>query len=161
MAFKLSRTGEYGVRLLTYLAAFPIGIIIPAKEIAKAMEIPLKFLQQIISRFVKMGHLTGHPGLGGGVSLPESSVNLTLLEVIEAAEGPIFLNRCLMGSMECTFTATCAVHQIWLTAQAGFLTTLSSKTILELAHTNSSRTQSELPQSYNEPIKDKVPANQT
>lgn len=161
MAFKLSSTGEYSVRLLTYLAAYPTGTIIPAKEIAKAREIPLKYLQQIISRFVKMGHLTGHPGLGGGVSLPESAFKLTLLEVIEAAEGPIFLNRCLMGPMACTFTVTCAVHQIWHEAQTAFLNTLGSKTILELAQTNISLAQSELGQSTNLPFPGSIPTNRT
>ncbi len=159
MAFKLSSTGEYSVRLLTYLAAYPIGTVIPAKEIARAREIPLKYLQQIVSRFVKMGHLIGHPGLGGGVSLAESASKLTLLEVIEAAEGPIFLNRCLMGSLACTFTATCAAHQIWHEAQTGFLKTLSSKTILELAQTNINLAQSEPEQSANRPLPGSIPTN--
>ena len=159
MAFKLSSTGEYSVRLLIYLAAYPIGTIIPAKEIAKAKEIPLKYLQQIISRFVKMRHLIGHPGLGGGVSLHEATLKLTLLAVIEAVEGPIFLNRCLVGPMACTFTATCAVHHIWREAQAEFIKILSSKTILELAQTDISLAQRELGQSSSQPFPGGIPTN--
>lgn len=136
MSFKLSSTGEYAVRLVTFLASAPANTIIPAKNIAQAKRIPLKFLQQIITRFVKLGLLRGHPGLGGGVSMPMATRDVSLLHIIEAAEGPIFLNQCVMGADGCVFSGSCAVHLVWEEAQACLTKILSSKTIGELAQTS-------------------------
>lgn len=137
MAFKLSSTGEYAVRLMIYLAAAPADTIIPAKNIAQAKRIPHKFLQQIISRLVKLGLLRGHPGLGGGVSMPAATRHISLLEVIEAAEGPIFLNLCVMGAAGCDYSSSCAVHLVWEEAQTSLKKILHRKTIGELAQINS------------------------
>ena len=136
MPFRLTNAGEYAVRLMTYLAGQPADKIVSAKEVATAQSIPHKFLQGIVSQFVKKGYLQSYKGVNGGISLAPEARNITLLEVIEAVEGPIALNVCMLGQGYCQYIGACSVHQVWHRAQQAMLDVLKEQTIDELANAN-------------------------
>jgi len=58
---------------------------------------------------------------------------ITLREVVEAVEGPIIPNRCLMGNGTCDFDKQCNVHPVWRRVQSQVVQILESVTIEELA----------------------------
>jgi DNA-binding IscR family transcriptional regulator len=62
-----------------------------------------------------------------------------LLDVIEAVEGKLYLNKCLIGPQFCERTGWCAVHLVWCEAQQKLKEILSSRSLAELAATNSVR----------------------
>jgi Rrf2 family protein len=80
------------------------------------------------------GLVTTYRGAGGGVSLSRPSAQISLLHVIEALEGPIQLNRCLIEPDRCPRNEHCPVHDIWAQAQTDLTTLLDATTFDKLAH---------------------------
>lgn len=136
MPFRLTNAGEYAVRLMVYLAGRDCNELISAREIAENQSIPERFLRSIVSQFAKQGFVNSVQGNKGGVRLAEGAENKTLLEVIEAVEGQIYLNVCMQGEDDCQFSGQCAVHHVWQEAQDAVQRILGGKTIYELAHSN-------------------------
>jgi len=136
LPFRLTNEGEYAVRLMVYLAGRNREQLISAREIAENQKIPQRFLRSIVSQFVKLGFINSFQGKGGGVRLAEGAEDRTLLEVIEAVEGPIYLNVCMQGEVACEFSGQCAVHLVWHEAQEAIQRILGQKKIKELAMVN-------------------------
>ena len=121
---------------MVYLAGRDRDQLVSAREIAKNQNIPQRFLRTIVSQFAKLGFINSFQGNGGGVRLAEGAENKTLLEVIEAVEGPIYLNVCMQGGEACQFSNQCAVHLVWHEAQESIQKILGRKKIKELAQVN-------------------------
>jgi Rrf2 family iron-sulfur cluster assembly transcriptional regulator len=101
--------------------------------ISSAEEIPLPFLTKVISRLATAGLVVTSRGMGGGVSLARPSQEITLLQIIEAVDGPILLNHCLLRSGSCEHEPYCAAHDVWANLQSRFVAELNSVTMDELA----------------------------
>jgi Rrf2 family protein len=67
------------------------------------------------------------------VSLARPPQEITLLQVIEAVDGPILLNHCLLRSGSCEHEPYCAAHDVWANLQDRFVTELNSVTMEDLA----------------------------
>jgi Rrf2 family transcriptional regulator, iron-sulfur cluster assembly transcription factor len=130
---ELTRKGEYAIRGILYLARQPRGKVSLVGEIAQASEVPKTFLAKILRDFVKVGLATSSRGTGGGFSLSRPADRITLREVVEAVEGPIRPNRCLMGTGTCERDGTCRVHPVWKKVRDQIVTVLDGVTIAELA----------------------------
>jgi len=131
---KLTRGGEYGIRGVLYLAQQDNGKISMLSAIAKAQEVPPRFLAKIFQALAKAGVVKSHRGAKGGFSLARSASEITIKDVIEAIEGPIHLNVCLIAEGECERDHFCPVHSVWEDAQAKMMDVLSRKNFAELAH---------------------------
>ena len=130
---QLSMTGEYAVRTMIHLAAVPFGELVQICDISKEWGIPEGFLRKIVAQLSKDGLIRSQRGAGGGIQLSRPAATLTLLEVIEAVEGKVFLNKCLIAPGTCHLDLTCAVHTVWCDAQQALRTILNRKSLAELA----------------------------
>jgi len=110
---RLTRAGEYAVRAVLYLAGKGTDRVVGRQEIAKEMEIPGQFLAKIGQQLAKAGFIEIVQGSKGGFRLRVSPEQLTLLNVVEAVEGEIFLNDCIMDPDSCWRSPNCAVHKVW------------------------------------------------
>jgi Rrf2 family protein len=129
---RLTRASEYGVRCVIYLAAQGEGVIANRREVAGAMEIPDQFLGKIAQSLAKAGIIEIIQGAKGGLRLLVPPGKLTLLEVVEAEIGEIFLNDCVIKPTSCRRSATCAVHKVWVKARDQLRDTLKSVTFSDL-----------------------------
>ncbi len=136
---QLTMTGEYSVRAMLHLAAQPRGAIVLTHEISQQWEIPVEFLRKIVPLLTKAGLISSRRGVGGGLELAKPAEAITLLEVVEAAEGKLALNKCLIHSGYCPRDSWCAVHLVWAEAQEKVKEILRSKTIAELARQSYAR----------------------
>jgi Rrf2 family protein len=102
-------------------------------SISEAESIPLPFLTKVISRLATAGLVTTSRGMGGGVSLARPPEEITLLQVVEAVDGPIVLNHCLLRSGTCEHEPNCAAHDVWSEIQDGLVRELDSVTMKALA----------------------------
>jgi Rrf2 family protein len=125
--------GEYTVRTMVHLAAQPAGAVVQIPEISKQWDIPENFLRKIVQSLAKSSLIFSRRGIGGGIELARPAENITLLEVVEAAEGKMALNKCLVQPGRCHRDPWCAVHLVWHEAQEKMKEILSSKSIAELA----------------------------
>lgn len=108
---RLSRQGDYAVRAIIDLASKPHSQI---KEIAERQNIPEAYLQKVIWLMSKEGFIKTLRGPKGGIMLARLPQEITLREVLEAAEGPIDFNRCSICPEGCSSDNYCQVHTIWL-----------------------------------------------
>jgi Rrf2 family iron-sulfur cluster assembly transcriptional regulator len=129
---ELTRKGEYAIRGILYLASMPQGKVALVSEIAESAEVPKSFLAKIFQSFAKVGLVTSYRGTGGGFVLARPASQITLREVVEAVEGPIVPNRCLIGKGACLRDDTCSVHPVWRKVQNEVVAILDGITIEEL-----------------------------
>lgn len=115
---QITRQADYAVRAVLYLAGLNNGRRAPTSEIARKQAIPPSFLAKIVSQLSVAGVVQTSRGARGGVSLARPSADISLLEVVEAIDGPISLNECVLDPKACVFGADCAVHEVWCKAQA-------------------------------------------
>ena len=131
---ELTRKGEYAVRGVIYLSQQLPGKICLISEIAEATGAPHTFLAKIFQNFAKIGIVNSFRGTGGGFTLGRSPAKITLREVVEAVEGPIVPNRCLVGSGSCERETQCNVHPVWRQVQVQVVEILDSVTFDALAN---------------------------
>ena len=130
---QLTRDGEYAVRAVLFLASQPLGKISLISEISKVQDIPKSYLAKIMQHLVKVGLVNSRRGAKGGFFLARPADRITLRETIEAVEGPIYLNVCLIKKGECSRDEICPVHPVWREAQEKLFSVLESKTMAQLA----------------------------
>jgi Rrf2 family protein len=129
---RLTRAGEYAVRCVLYLASQGVGVLCARKEIARKMDIPDQFLGKIAQQLARAGAIEIVQGARGGFRLVVPPEELTLLEVVEAVIGEIFLNDCIMRPESCNRSHACAVHCIWAKAKDQLRQTLQEATFARI-----------------------------
>lgn len=129
---QLTMTGEYAVRAMMHLSSLPFKTSAQIADISRQWDIPENFLRKIVAQLSKSGLLLSQRGSGGGVSLAHPAETITLLDVIEAVEGKMFLNKCLIGPDACSRSSHCAVHIVWCEAQQQLRQVLAKRSLAEL-----------------------------
>ncbi|ABZ83608.1 transcriptional regulator, rrf2 family, putative [Heliomicrobium modesticaldum Ice1] len=129
---EITRKAEYAIAALLDLALLPPGESTLSKDIAKRQAIPSNFLPQIMAALSRHGWVDSTRGAGGGVRLAVEAETITLQAVIEVIEGPIAINRCLVGGGSCPNQAGCPLHHVWARAQSAMLDVLAKTTIADL-----------------------------
>lgn len=105
----ITRKTDYALRALVYLKENKDRKV-PTREIAEVLGIPYKFLTQILLDLVRSGIITSERGSKGGMSLRADPNKLSLLEIVEASEGPFLLHQCLNEVNEsCFFASNCPI----------------------------------------------------
>ena len=98
---RLTRAGEYAIRCALYLSFKGMGVVVSKKEIARAMEIPDPFLAKIAQQLAMAGIIEIVQGSKGGYRLLVPVEKLTMLDVVEAVIGEIYLNDCVVRPQSC------------------------------------------------------------
>ena len=109
---RLSRACGYALLALEYLAARGAGAPVASHHIAAARGIPERFLLKALKPLVTAGVLRSLKGPNGGFRLARPAAQITLLEVVEAADGPLRghapLAREGRGGLDSRLLAVCA-----------------------------------------------------
>jgi Rrf2 family protein len=129
---RLTRACEYAIRCVLFLSAQEKGIVVNKKEIAQEMDIPNQFLGKIAQQLSRSGILEIVQGPKGGFRLSIPPEQLSLLDVVEAVMGEIFLNDCILRPDSCGRSFTCAVHNVWEKAKNQLRGTLREATFAKL-----------------------------
>ncbi len=129
---RLTRAGEYAVRCALYLSFEGEGVLARRKDIARVMDIPDQFLGKIAQQLARARIIEIVQGSKGGYRLRVPPGELTLLDVVEAVIGEIFLNDCLLNPDTCSQTPSCSVHRVWQKARDRLRETLREATFADL-----------------------------
>ena len=113
---QITRQADYAVRAIMYLAQIGSEKKAATSQIAEEQDIPLSFLAKIIAQLSVAGLLQTMRGARGGVALARNPDDISLLEVVEAIDGPIQLNECVNGIHECQIE-NCPLRNVWRDAQ--------------------------------------------
>jgi len=133
VGLQLTRGGEYAIRAMTYLAQYPVGHVSSLKDVGHAQDIPESFLAKIFQSLVHADLATSHRGAHGGFSLARPAAEISARQVIEAIDGPISLNGCVLWPEECRRSAGCTMHAAWEQAQERMMAVLDDVTLDKLA----------------------------
>ena len=131
---QITRQADYAVRAVLYLSGLDNGRRAPTSEIALKQHIPPSFLAKIVSQLSVAGVVQTSRGARGGVSLARAADEISLLEVVEAIDGPIMLNECVFDANACVFGDDCPVQDVWCNAQKTLVKTLDGTTFAALTH---------------------------
>src|SRR5450759_1499632 len=99
---QLTRAADYAVRVMIHLAGLPLGARVSRSELSAAAECPEQFLCKVLQNLTRAGLVMSHRGNTGGFVLEELHRSASILQVVEAVEGPIRLNLCLSSGHACT-----------------------------------------------------------
>lgn len=114
---QITRQADYAVRAVLHLAQMQEGERAATSTVAKEQHIPPSFLAKIISQLSIAGLLRTSRGARGGVMLARDPKDITLLEVVEAIDGPIRLHECVTESGVCSFEDNCPIRSVWCDVQ--------------------------------------------
>ena len=115
---QITRQADYAVRAVLYLAQLGPERRAATSQIAQEKQIPPSFLAKIVSQLSVAGLLQTSRGARGGVALARTPEQISVLEVVEAIDGPILLNECVANSGNCVFGDNCSMKPLWCDAQA-------------------------------------------
>jgi Rrf2 family protein len=104
------------------------------------MEVPRRFLPQIMQDLVRSGLVEATPGRGGGYRLVRAPAEVSLLEVIEAVEGDIRRRTCVLRADACAPNRPCGVHDLFAEAQDALLGRLAQATVQDAARESTDET---------------------
>ena len=91
--FRLSKKSDYGLIALKHLAQHTDESV-SAREIAAHYHIPAELLAKVLQRLVRKGLLVSQQGINGGYVLAKDPAAISIVDVVEALEGPISITPC-------------------------------------------------------------------
>lgn len=129
---QITRQADYALRAMLYLARLEPQERAATSKIAEFQQIPSSFLAKIISQLSIAGLIHTSRGAGGGVSLARKPEEISLLDVVEAIDGPITLNECTRDPSICSFGDSCPIHEVWCETQKEMVRKLEQATFDKL-----------------------------
>jgi Rrf2 family protein len=129
----LTKTGDYAVRAALALASsYREGRYVTIADVADRMALPRTFTPQVLGLLAKAGVAESKAGRGGGYRLARDPADISLLEVVEAAEGSLINSRCTLRGGPCRIDDRCVVHDTWIAAGEAFREALAATSLAEV-----------------------------
>ena len=133
---QITRQADYAVRAVLYLSRLEDNQRAATSQIAEDQQIPPSFLAKIVSQLSVAGLLQTSRGARGGVSLAREPEDISVLEVVEAIDGPILLNECVSDGGMCVFGDSCDIRPVWCDAQSELVGRLKGTTFDQFVNGN-------------------------
>lgn len=132
-SMQLTRAADYAVRVMIELAALPADARVSLPSLARVTGAPESFLSKVLQSLARSELITSQRGQSGGFSIATRGRQASMREVIEAIDGAICLNVCLVHGRSCPRKARCPAHPVWARAQQAMLQILSGASIASMA----------------------------
>jgi len=110
---QFTRKGDYALKAMAYLAGSRSQAPHTIDEISENSRVPRHFLAKILKDLTQAKLLVAVKGAKGGYILARRPSAINLLDVIEAAVGPLALNICLESDDRCPEHSTCGFYPVW------------------------------------------------
>ena len=133
MALMFSKACQYALQAAIFLAAQPVDRPVLQRDIATALDLPQPFLGKVLLLLSRWGLVRSHKGRYGGYVLNQPAGRISLYDIVEAIDGPFFLECCVLGFPGCNDESPCPVHPHWKQAKEIILGMLEDTTLEELS----------------------------
>ncbi len=110
---QLSKTFDYAIRSLVYLAKLPEGQAAELRAISLSQSVPMSYLAKVMRHLVRGGLVTSILGRDGGYSLRKKPRDITLLQVYEIMEGELRFVECMENDRNCSLFNGCTQATVW------------------------------------------------
>ena len=128
-----SRSAEYAIRSMVFLASLPPGRLAGAREIARAEQIPMAFLWKILQTLARRRLVRSFKGARGGYELAQPADRLTLRMIVEATDNVDKVGGCVLGLPNCSDENACPLHETWKEVRSRMVDILQHNTLADLA----------------------------
>ena len=129
--FRLSKKADYGLIALKHLTMHS-DVSVSAREIAEQYNIPAELLAKVLQKLARKGLVVSQQGMNGGYVLGRDPARISIVDVVEALEGPISIMPCENGG-DCQQLQVCSVRDPLLKVKAKVVRVLGDMSIYELA----------------------------
>ncbi len=133
---RITTTSRYGVRALFDVAYHGGGQPTQIKDISRRQKISQRYLEQIFNKLLKAGLLKSRRGPRGGYMLARGANEITVGDIINAAQGPIIPVRCLAPSeakkQDCEILGGCITRHVWQETQKILVDYYNSVSVADL-----------------------------
>ncbi|MBZ0105764.1 MAG: Rrf2 family transcriptional regulator [Sulfuricella denitrificans] len=129
----LSRTSQYAIQALIYIATQPRGEPVLNREIAAHLGVPSAYLAKIMQNLCKGNLLYSFRGRLGGFCLREEVEKTDLMQVLALTEGKGFTDDCVLGLKVCSDETACPMHSRWKPIKEKVVHMLHEQTLEKLA----------------------------
>jgi Rrf2 family transcriptional regulator, cysteine metabolism repressor len=132
--FRVSQKTEYALRAMVELAGRPGAEPVPARALAEAQGIPLRFLEQQLSALHKAGLVESFRGAGGGCRLSRDPAQIRVADVVDAMEGRLYPMYCLNEEDHTCFQdGRCGLQELWGDVHLAVREVFERTTVADLA----------------------------
>jgi len=128
-----SRTSQYAIQALIYLATQPRGQPVLNREIADSLGVPTAYLAKILQDLSRGHILDSTRGRRGGFILRGGAEQASLLDIVLLLDGIRVERECLLGLKQCSDETACPVHRKWKRVKHEMLDYLGGLTLGHLA----------------------------
>jgi len=118
---QIARHTDYAARILLHLAGLGEGERVSIAELARVRLLPAPFVRRLIRDLVDAGLVTTTRGASGGIQLARPAESISLLDLVQAMEGPIILSPCVADGHSCPLATACPVRGAWEGARQALL----------------------------------------
>ncbi|HEU5300252.1 MAG TPA: Rrf2 family transcriptional regulator [bacterium] len=130
---EITRQADYAVRIVLDLAGHDGNGVVRSDDVARRQLVPRAYFTKVVQALVRGGLVRTLRGARGGIQLARDPGRITLRQVVEAVEGPIRLNRCLLVPGECALERACPAHPVWERIQEALVREMNGVTVAEMA----------------------------
>lgn len=128
---------EHAIRALTELvcrspAKHREGRIM-VEELVAGTDLPKDFIAKIFQRLARSEILVSTKGRNGGFALAKPATEITLLEIVEALEGPMAMDKCVVGLAKCNDHMPCPQHDLYKPIRIRLKDYLRTTTLADMA----------------------------
>lgn len=131
---KITQEADYGLRVVLHLCELGYGEKVESKVISEKEGIPLRFLLKLLRKLIQVDILRSYRGVNGGYAINKLPEQITLKDVIEAIDGPVCVNRCVIEPSFCNLnrSGVCILHRAMTKVQKNLNAELESISFRQL-----------------------------
>ena len=129
----LSRTSQYAIQALIYMATQPSGVAVLNRTIAEKLGVSPTYLAKILQNLCKFNLLYSFRGNQGGFCLREKGEKINLLQIVLVTEGSGIKEECVLGFKVCSDKKPCLMHTQWSPIRKEIVKVLESQSLEFLA----------------------------
>jgi Rrf2 family protein len=131
----LSKTSEYALRILSFMINSELQVF-SAKYLVEQLNIPDKYLRNLLTKLSKAGFIKSIKGREGGYVFAKNADKIFLSDIIDAVEGMEKYEGCVLGFKHCGKNKVCALHEKWAPIREQILNFLHSTSVADLKNKN-------------------------
>lgn len=109
---RVTKLTDYATVVLTVLAARP-DVVLSATELAERAGLEVPTVSKLLKPLAQAGLVEGFRGAHGGYRLSRPAAAISLVEIVEAMEGPLAMTECSLDHGDCGISQQCGVRGNW------------------------------------------------
>ena len=133
---RLSKKADYALMAMKHLARKSTTSSTSAREIAEQYDIPIELMAKVLQRLVRIGLLASTQGTRGGYTLVRPAGTISIVDVIEAIDGPLTMTACSTEKNDCEQFSKCSIRDPLWQIRERIAAALGTVTIAEIAAEN-------------------------